>query len=162
MEEPDPEASPRRTGCETDALKIVLKSGLAKEIELKKTTSVLEDPDRNLIVLASNVGIMKPQLGDIERYMSLMEALTMSQITNVYPSHLRAALLEIDEECHYCISKSPNAAWRFGWAKNESVKCSALWGFALRAVKREGGSRSSHISHLRELFYPVSHYRSGL
>ena len=118
-------------------------------------SSSQHDPDRVFFTCClpeDGRMIGKPKNEDLKKYIEFLKILAKERAERLHVAQIRSGLLKMDEEHKHALSKSPNAMWRFSWAKGESEKGSAMWQTALRGIKREATSLIHEINVLKALW----------
>ena len=130
-----------------------LRFGLATNVTKLLHTSILEDPDRVLIPVSQRFG--KRNMEDVMAYIECCKMFATHKFDGLHVAQIREAILSIDSEYKHMLSKSPNAMWRFTWARQESAKLSEIWRMALRGIKRDAFARCDAINRLKQIWYHV-------
>ena len=133
-----------------------LKFGTLDDQKRLLETNTHADPDRTFFTCCEPVGkvLSKPTARDLKNYFEFLSILAKEKASGLNCAQIRSGLLELDAQNKHNLTKSPNAMFRFSWAKGESEKGSYIWQFSLRGIKREGVSNIDEINMLKQIWYP--------
>ena len=121
------------------------------------TTSVATDVDRFVVVCGkvSKAGFLKYSKVDIENCFDFLYLLIGDRYESLNVAKFRQALLELNEDHDFGLTKTTNAMFLFTWAKTQSEAIGGLWKYARRQITRNGETMCDEVVILRSRWYSL-------